>query len=238
MTFYVDDFFLLYMANLLNLVSPGAGFAITVRNSTAISRKAGLMTGAGIVCSSVIHKSYTLLGFGLIVSQTPWLFQLIKYAGCAYLFYLGVKCFWDAMAPRIQKKILVFLPFGLGSDHTKPDHFTLGNVLDDSHMTQGQAFRMGFLTDMLNPQASLCFIAIVAATIRPETPLLTQGFYGLTLISTSVVWYTLVALFFSHPLLIEKFYNARPWIKRLIGASLVYFACKLLLTPSCAANFA
>ena len=88
--FYINDFLLLYTANFLNLISPGAGFSIVVYNSNSISKKIGIVTAMGIVCSSIFHKTYTFMGFGLIISQNPYFFNLIKYIGCFYLFYLGI----------------------------------------------------------------------------------------------------------------------------------------------------
>ena len=156
---YWAEFLALYTINFLNLISPGAGCVLTLRNSTVYDRKTGIVTGFGIVASSVLHKTYTLLGFGLVVSQSDLLFNVIKFSGCFYLIYLGFQS-WRHSS----------LPFKLNLIDVKPSKKPL---------TTTQAFKMGFLTDLLNPQASLCFISIVSATISPQTPLKLQFFYGL-----------------------------------------------------------
>lgn len=211
MDLYFTEFALLFAANFLNLVSPGAGFAITVRNSTVGSRRAGFMTGFGIVASSFIHKGYTFLGFGLLISQNPTLFMIVKYAGCAHLSYLGLKCLWEGL---------------------KKDQKSSWNLEENpskiSSVTSYQGFRMGFLTDLLNPQASLCFMSLVAATVSPETPMKIQLFYGLILLMTSVVWYSCVAFFFSSPPLQKRFLSLRRLFEGLMGGSMLYLSFRLL----------
>jgi RhtB (resistance to homoserine/threonine) family protein len=195
----------LFSANLLNLISPGSGFIITVRNSTLFARKVGIATGLGIVTSSIIHKTYTLLGFGLIVSKSEWLFNGIKYAGCAYLIYLGIKCFRPSYRtlPSFKKK------------KTIPG------------LSRINAFRMGFLTDILNPQASLCFITIVTATVSPKTPIKVQLLYGFALILTSLLWYMLLALFFSNYRLQSLLQQSQRWIEPLTGVVMIGLGIRL-----------
>jgi RhtB (resistance to homoserine/threonine) family protein len=207
MTHYLPEFFLLYIANFINLVSPGAGFAIVVRNSSVHSRKAGILTGLGICASSFIHKAYTFMGFGLVVSRSPILFNTIKWAGCAFLLYLGYQCFKNS-----RKK------------PAREHHMAVSQDLSAS-----QAFRMGFFTDLLNPQASLSFIVLVTATVSPDTPITVQGLYGLALISTSLVWYTTVALFFSNSYLQRAFQGIRQWLDRLMGSVLIGLGIRLAL---------
>ncbi|MEF2229286.1 MAG: LysE family transporter [Candidatus Cardinium sp.] len=133
--FYIDDFIMLYTANLFNILSPGANVTITICNSNTISRKAGMMTGMGIICSSSIRKGCTICGIGLIISKAFWLFQLVKYVGSAYLFYLGVQYFWRSIATQAENKNL----------HT----ILLNNSLGKSSMNHIQAFQVGFLTDVV-----------------------------------------------------------------------------------------
>lgn len=208
---YWPEFLALYTINFLNLVSPGAGFAITVRHSISYSRKIGVMTGLGIVLSSLFHKSYTFLGFGLIISQNPILFSVIKYAGAAFLAYMGIMSF-KSLYVSLFKTVSV-----------------AGTTFDvDDVVTPKKGFTLGFFTDLLNPQASLCFMTIVAATVSPSTPLHVQALYGLALIITSLLWYTFLALFVTTPLLYEKFMKTEKVVDAVAGSLLIYLSYKML----------
>lgn len=214
MTTYLLEFSELYTINLLNLISPGAGFAIMIRNSSFYGRKVGIFTAFGIVTSSFIHKTYTLLGFGLLVSETAWLFYTIKYAGAAYLFYLGVKTL------NVHKINTVFRP-------KKPD--------DLKALSAWGGFRVGFLVDMLNPSASLSFVCIVVATVSVQTPLDMRCFYGIALILTSLTWYVILGVSFSSTVLQNFIIKSHGWVERLMGLSLIYLSIRMLsLTPKCA----
>lgn len=213
MTLYLLEFFELYTINLLNLISPGAGFAIMIRNSSFHSRKVGVFTAFGIVTSSLIHKSYTLLGFGLLVSETAWLFYTIKYAGAAYLFYLGAKTLNVHKINNIfrQKKPKDLVP-----------------------LTSWGGFRVGFLVDLLNPSASLSFVCIVVATVSIDTPIEIRGLYGITLILTSLAWYLILAFSFSNKTLQNFIMKSHGWVERIMGASLIYLSIRMLsLIPKC-----
>ncbi len=75
---------------LLAVISPGADFAMVSRNSMFLSRRAGLLTALGISLGVLVHVSYSMLGIGLLISQSILLFNLVKFAGAAYLIWLGI----------------------------------------------------------------------------------------------------------------------------------------------------
>ena len=80
---------------LLAVISPGADFAMVTRNSLLRSRRAGLLTALGIGLGVLVHVGYTLLGVGLLMQQSTWLFDVVKLLGAAYLIYLGVTMLRD-----------------------------------------------------------------------------------------------------------------------------------------------
>lgn len=76
---------------LLAVISPGPDFAMVTRNSLMLSRRAGVLTALGIGLGVLVHVTYTLVGVGLLIQQSLWLFNAIKLVGAVYLIYLGVK---------------------------------------------------------------------------------------------------------------------------------------------------
>lgn len=63
------------------VISPGPDFAMVSRNSLLLSRRSGVLTALGIGAGVCVHVTYTLLGVGLLIQQSLWLFNLIKLAG-------------------------------------------------------------------------------------------------------------------------------------------------------------
>lgn len=91
------------------------------------------------------------------------------------------------------------------------------------------AYRSGFLTDALNPQASLGFMSIVVATVSPDTPISIQACYAIPLVLTATLWYTTVAVFFSLGHLRQWFQNVQHWFEGIMGGLLISLSFRLAM---------
>ncbi len=207
MEIYLVEFMALFGMNFLNLASPGPETALMIHNSSYYSRKIGLYTGFGIVCSTLIHKTYSIIGFGKIVAENPPLFDALKYAGSAYLIYLAVKML-------LSKKSI--------GEETESKYIT-----HLKSFTPKKAFRMGFTIDILHPQASLAFISIFASTVSIHTPFYIQCIYGVLLVCTSLTWYSFLALMASQKHISQLIHKGGVWVNRAMGLYMFYFAYKL-----------
>lgn len=227
---YFSEFLLLYSMNLLNLLTPGANFTITMRNSIALSRKTGLFTALGVICGSSIHKIPTILGLGFLQTQSVWIYEIVRYIGCAFLLYLGIKTIWVSLSDTFRKGII-----GSGKiKHLSPkqqnsvtEYNDLSTTYKRIDVEPKKAFYIGFFTDVLNPQATFCFLAIVGATVAIDTPIHVRAFYSVALICTSMFWYFSVALFFSQPFFVNKCYEVRPYLERIAGIFLITLSYRL-----------
>jgi RhtB (resistance to homoserine/threonine) family protein len=187
---------------LLAVISPGPDFAMVTRNSLILSRRAGVLTALGIGLGVLIHVTYTLIGVGLLIQQSLWLFNAIKLVGAAYLIYLGVKML------RAQ-------PSGARADSgVRP-------------LSDIAALRTGFLTNALNPKASVFIVSLFMQVVRPETPLAVQIGYGAFISVAHMAWFSLVALCFSAGAVRDRLYAVRHWIDRVFGGLLVGFGVLL-----------
>ena len=88
---YLSEFLTVALVHLLAVASPGPDFAIIVKQSISQGRKAALWSSLGIGLGIFIHVFYSLLGIGLVISQSITAFNIMKFLGAAYLAYLGVK---------------------------------------------------------------------------------------------------------------------------------------------------
>lgn len=186
-------------------ISPGADFAMVTRNSLLRSRRAGVLTALGIALALLIHVAYTIAGIGLLIAHSPLLYNLIRYAGAAYLIYLGV-----TMLRSRPKQ---------GADNAAPE----------AAMSDLAALRAGFLTNMLNPKAPLFTVALFTQVIGPATPLPAQLAAGGFLSLIHLVWFSLVACAFSSEHAQRVVRRSRHILERCLGTLLVGFGLSLAL---------
>ncbi len=192
----------------IGAISPGPDFAMVLRQSIAHGRAAALMTSAGIASAILVHGAYTLFGLGLIVSQSLLLFSVLKFAGAAYLIWLGVSAL-RAPAPQPPAQI------------DAPARRAMGGL---------RAFRIGFLTNLLNPKAVLFFLSLFTTLVSAATPLGTRGFYVVCMSVMLLAWFALVSVFFTTPRVRNGFYRLGQWFNRATGAALIFLAIRVAVS--------
>ncbi|MEU6211968.1 MULTISPECIES: LysE family transporter [unclassified Streptomyces] len=181
---------------LLAVISPGADFAMVVRNSYLYGRATGVFAALGVAAGVLVHVSYTMLGVGLLIASSTALFTVIKLAGAAYLVWIGIRTF------RARAEVTVDL-------ESKPALTRLG------------AMRSGFLTNVLNPKTTLFVVSTFTQVVDPGTPLWRQAGYGLFMAAAHLGWFGVVAVFFSLSGLRERMLRAQKTLNRAIGSVLV-----------------
>lgn len=194
---------------ILAVMSPGPDFAMVTRNSLLLSRRAGLLTALGIGAGVLVHVTYTILGVGILIQQSIWPFNALKLVGAAYLVWLGFKML-----------------------RTKPpidEPSTPPVILSDA-----AALRTGFLTNALNPKTTIFVVSLFMQVVQPSTRVATQIGYGAFISAAHILWFALVALFFSAGRVRDRILAVRHWIDRVFGVLLVGFG--LLLARSSVAR--
>ncbi|MCY1502009.1 Threonine efflux protein [compost metagenome] len=204
---YWAEFLTVAVIHLLAVASPGPDFAIVVRESVAHGRRAGTWTALGVGAGIFVHVGYSLLGIGLIVSQSIMLFNALKWLAAAYLLYIGIKALRAKPAPA-----------GLE---------VAGGELKRS--ARG-AFVTGFVTNGLNPKATLFFLSLFTVVIDPHTPHGVQAGYGVYLALATALWFCLVARLFSQQRVRAGFARLGHWFDRAMGAVLIALGVKLAFT--------
>ncbi len=203
---YLNEFFLVAAVHLLAVMSPGPDFAVVIRNSVSAGRRAGLLTAIGVGSGIFLHVGYSLLGIGLIVSQSTGLFNALKLLAAAYLLYLGVRA--------------------LGAKQAESGTLTL----PIAPMSSGRAFANGFITNGLNPKATLFFLSLFTVIIKPQTPLSVQAGYGAYLAVATAAWFCMVATLFSHSRVRRAFVRMGHWFDRPMGTVLIGLGLHLALS--------
>ena len=128
--------------SILVIVTPGPDTALTVRNTLAGGRRAGVSTAFGVSVGQAIWALATSLGLvALIVASAP-VFAAIKLLGAAYLIVLGLQTLWQLMRPG-----------GLKS--------AAGGNGVAGRLSPLRAFRQGVINDLGNPKMAAFFTSLL-----------------------------------------------------------------------------
>lgn len=201
---YWAEFLTVALIHLLAVASPGPDFAVVVRESVTHGRRAGTWTAFGVGTAIFLHVGYSLLGIGLIVSQSIMLFNALKWLAAAYLIYIGFKAL-----------------------RAKPAADGEALQVSTVERTPRAAFVAGFMTNGLNPKATLFFLSLFTVVINPHTPLLVQAGYGVYLAIATGLWFCLVAALFSQARVRAGFARMGHWFDRTMGAVLIALGVKI-----------
>ena len=193
--------------NLLAAMSPGPDFAIVTKNTIMGSRRAGYMTALGISIAVLIHISYCTLGLAWVITKTPILFNGIKVLGAAYLVYLGVKAL---IAKEIRTKSYV----KAGKQQTQ--------------LSSWQAFREGFLTNLLNPKCTLFFLALFTLVIQVQHVSWLHVIIGVELFLIVLTWFSSLAWMLSHPRIMGILQRRQVLLMKMTGLFLIAFGIAML----------
>jgi threonine/homoserine/homoserine lactone efflux protein len=124
---------------LIVIVTPGPDTAVTIRNTLLGGRSAGVCTALGIACGQTIWSFGTSIGIGALLVASEPAFLAVKYAGAAYLAFLGVEALRAAIRPATSS-----------AGEIRPR----GN---DARLEPLSAFRQGLISDLGNPKMALFF---------------------------------------------------------------------------------
>ncbi len=195
-------------AYLLAVVSPGPDFFVAVQTSLGHGRRAGVGAAIGFGLGILVHVAYSVAGIALIISQSIVAFQIIKTIGALYLIYLGYKS-WK--------------------NHSGFSVFDSDQQTGQTHLPFGQAVLKGFLTNVLNPKATLFFLGLFTIMISPTTLISHQAILGLIMALNTTLWFCAVAFFFTMPHIQQGFLRFQNWFNKAFGAILIALGIKVIL---------
>ena len=197
---------MLTLIHFLAVMSPGPDFAVVVRQSISFDRKTALITSLGIAIGLGVHMLYTLFGLGFIITQSKIGFLIAQLVGICYLSFLAFNL--------LKSKAKASGSMEISVDNNKNHH--------------KKAFMLGFMTNVLNPKATLFFLAIFTTVVSINTPFYVQSIYALWIIITAAAWFSLVSFFFSQKRIRAKFERRGYLFERAMGIVLLLFAIKLI----------
>lgn len=188
-------------------MSPGPDFIMALRNSLTYSRKTGIYTAIGFGIGIGVHVLYCVFGLAFLIQSSPLIFNIIKFLGVAYLSYIGVMSI-------VSKSLNI----DIGKQHHLADISAL------------KAIRMGFLTNVLNPKATLFFLSLFTFVIGPNVPTLIALILGILMMINTAIWFSLVAVFFTQSKIRALFNRYQKVFNIIFGILLIAIAIKIAFT--------
>ena len=168
----IHHYWLFIATAILLILTPGQDTFFILGRSLSGGRADGVAAALGISAGSVIHTILAALGLSALLATSPYAFMAVKFAGAAYLIFIGVK----ALLSRASR-----LP---GAD-TAPK-------------TDGRwsSFRQGILSNVLNPKVALFFLALMPQFIGAGSTNKVAAFLalGFTFVTLGVIWCVVLAI--------------------------------------------
>lgn len=186
----------------LCMVSPGPDMLIVMRNTFYGGQSAGLNTSLGVLAGNLIHISYCALGVGWLVSQSILAFNVLKYAGAAYLIYLGVRS-------------LLASKQSLAVEQMKPRERNRG------------MFLQGFINNILNPKGTMFYLGVFTLVIVPGMPVSHMLVLVLAMMTVSALFWIVFVHTLERPVVRNLLDRGQRAINRTFGVLLIAVGLKV-----------
>ncbi|TAG80693.1 MAG: LysE family translocator [Betaproteobacteria bacterium] len=139
------------IASFVLAVTPGPGVLYILARSLSQGRASGLMSVAGVALGNFGNSVAASFGLAALFAVSSLAFTAIKYAGAAYLIYLGVQALRSRSASSDQR------------------------VPEVERLNRGRIFRDGFIVALLNPKTTIFFAAFLPQFIDPKASVAAQS---------------------------------------------------------------
>jgi len=193
--------------SLLGMLSPGPDFFLVIKNAARYPKAAALTTSLGVICGVITHMSYCVAGLAVVITTTPWLFDLLKYVGAAYLIWVGIQ----ALFSRSNSKMNL-------------------EGLEQKQIPLRKAFMQGYLCNLLNPKATLFFLAMFTQVLQVNSSLGEKLWYASIIIGLSVIWWPLLSLLIQSAPVRRGLAKAQKIVDKLLGGVLIGLGIKVALS--------
>jgi RhtB (resistance to homoserine/threonine) family protein len=197
-----DQILVIVSVTFLVMISPGPDMVLVLRNTFVSGRRAGLQTSMGILSGNLVHITYCVLGIGLLISQSIVAFSALKYAGAAYLIYLGIMSFRSGAKTLDTRDI-------------------------ESRRPNSTWFVQGFVNNLLNPKGTLFYLGVFTMVITPETPAgaMVLLIFSMMLVSASFWLFFVYTL--DRPTIREFIERSQQTVNRIFGGLLVLLGMRV-----------
>ena len=187
----------------LVLITPGANVLLVSQLAASGHRRSALYASLGISFVTFIWALLAILGVNALFAAHPAARLALQIAGALYLGYVAVRL-WRSGASASESVAV--------------------------HLQAWAAFRLGFITNLLNPKSALFFGSVFATALPAEhSPGLLVASIALVF-ANALTWHTFLALAFSRPAVQSAYSRNRQLLNRLASGVVGAFGLRLLVS--------
>lgn len=187
----------------LCMLSPGPDMALVMRNTLTGDRASGLYTSLGVLTGNAVHIAYCALGVGVVIAHSVVAYSVLKYAGAAYLIFLGVSGIRNARRVDDQPLRAAHAPRARSS------------------------YLQGLLNNLLNPKGALFYLGMFTQLIAPSTPPLRATISVLAMVATSALFWLAFVTTLHLPSVRALLTRSRQTVERALGVVLVLIGLRV-----------
>jgi threonine/homoserine/homoserine lactone efflux protein len=168
----IHHYWLFLATAIVLILTPGQDTFFILGRSLAGGRAAGVAAALGVSAGTVVHTLLAALGLSALLATSTYAFTVVKFAGAAYLIYIGVR----ALLSRSQE--------------------LAAPGASDARAGQWSAFRQGMLTNLLNPKVALFFLALMPQFIAGSSTQKVAAFLalGMSFVTLGLIWCVVMAI--------------------------------------------
>jgi threonine/homoserine/homoserine lactone efflux protein len=206
----IHDLPLFLVSGLLLNMTPGPDTAYIVGRSAQMGWRGGAAAAFGISTGCLVHVFGSAIGLSALLTASATAFAVVKWAGAAYLVYLGLTQLLARRQDAAAAGIAAAVPM----------------------VTLRQVFWQGALTNILNPKVAMFFLAFLPQFVAADAPNKALAFLllGTIFIVNSTIWCLGVAVVAARAARgVRDSSAARLWLNRAIGGLLVYLGVRIAM---------
>lgn len=187
------------------IISPGPDSIYTLTRSISDGRTSGIMAALGSSSGSIVHATAAVLGLSALFRTSAVAFTVVKFAGAAYLVYLGIQTFRSSDEFEVTPERITYSP--------------------------SESYRSALLINVLNPKVAIFFLAFLPQFVQPRGNVSLQIFtLGVVFASLGFVYQAMLAVFSARA---RRVITERDLVKKVLrvasGSVLIGFGVKLVL---------
>ncbi|MGK5684283.1 LysE family translocator [Actinoplanes sp. URMC 104] len=191
---------------LVVVLVPGPDFAVVMGNTLSGGRARGLWCAAGVATSNAVQGTAAVAGLGALVVGAQPIFQTVKWAGAAYLTYLGVRLLWSARHGR--------------HDLAQPPA---------AGRTARRGWRQGFLSNITNPKVLVFYVAVLPQFLDPGSGVAALALLGVSHAVMSLLYLLLLVALLHRARRVLSRRRVRRALDAITGTAMIGFGARLAL---------
>lgn len=207
----IHDLWLFVISGLVLSLAPGPDMAYVIARGAQFGWRGGAIATFGISTGCLVHVFGCAIGLSALLAASATAFTLVKWAGAAYLCFIGIKM--------------------LLTREGEPAGETPGET---RAMSLSKVFWQGALTDALNPKVALFFLAFLPQFVSAEAPHQAAAFLLLGIIfiaNGTLICLAIAALSATAASRLRGASRLKGWINRALGGTFVYLGARMAMLP-------